>query len=80
MKNYLVFYGENFYPSGGWLDFCGSFDSIEKVSEYIESRDPCLAWAHIVHDSRIIITAEGESEDYNEYQWKFEIFEPPEKE
>jgi hypothetical protein len=30
MKRYLVFAGVNYYPSGGWGDFHGDFDSIEE--------------------------------------------------
>jgi hypothetical protein len=27
LKRYLVFGFDNYYPSGGWSDFLGSFDS-----------------------------------------------------
>ena len=30
MKRYLMFCGSTYYPSGGWGDFLGSFDSIEE--------------------------------------------------
>ena len=29
MKRYLLFSGEDYYPSGGAYDFIGSFESIE---------------------------------------------------
>jgi len=36
MKNYLAFYGEYYYPSGGMEDFIGDFDTIEEAIQYIE--------------------------------------------
>ena len=29
MKKYLVFGGDYYYPSGGWEDFQGGFDSLD---------------------------------------------------
>ncbi len=29
MKRYLLFAGDTYYPSGGWQDFIGSFDTKE---------------------------------------------------
>ena len=43
-KRYLLFTGEEHYPSGGWKDLCGGFDTIEDAKFLIGSRD----WAHIV--------------------------------
>jgi len=34
MKRYLLFAGDHYYPSGGWRDFQGSFDTgTEAVEE-----------------------------------------------
>jgi hypothetical protein len=47
MKRYLLFTGNQYYPSGGWSDFKGSFDTVEEA--LIETRGD---WWHIV-DSEI---------------------------
>jgi len=46
MRKYLLFYGHDYYPSGGINDFEGSFDSIKEAkSNKIDSDD---YWSHIV--------------------------------
>lgn len=32
-KRYLLFHCDTYYPSGGWADLVGSFDSIEAIVE-----------------------------------------------
>ena len=50
MKRYLLFSGDNYYPSGGWYDFDESFDSLEGAREHIEKlkKEHHPDWAHIV--------------------------------
>jgi hypothetical protein len=36
MKRYLLFCFDGYYPSGGWGDFVGTFDTIE---EALKNRD-----------------------------------------
>lgn len=44
-KRYLLFAGEYYYPSGGFNDYKGSFDSIEEaISNVMSYHD----WYHIV--------------------------------
>ena len=31
MKNFALFAGDNYYPSGGMLDLVGRFDSVEEA-------------------------------------------------
>ena len=31
MKRYLLFLGSEYYPSGGWNDFQGDFDTIKEA-------------------------------------------------
>jgi len=33
MKRYLLFEGFYYYPSGGWGDFVGDFDTIEEARD-----------------------------------------------
>jgi len=35
MKRFLVFYGDNYYPSGGWDDFRGDYDSMQKAERVV---------------------------------------------
>jgi hypothetical protein len=46
MKQYLVFYGEQCYPSGGWGDFRLDCDSVTEAKDFLlgESWD----WAQVV--------------------------------
>jgi len=42
MKQYLAFYGDSYYPSGGMDDFVGDYDTKEEAIESIEK-------AHLKH-------------------------------
>lgn len=50
MKRYLLFAGSNYYPSGGWDDFEGSFDSAAEALAAVPSirvrREP--DWFHVI--------------------------------
>lgn len=35
MKNYMVFFGLNYYPMGGMDDFIGDADTIEKARDIL---------------------------------------------
>ncbi len=35
MKRFLLFKCDRYYPSGGWGDFAGSFDSISDSMEFL---------------------------------------------
>lgn len=37
MKRYLLFQGVLYYPSGGWSDFQGSFDTAEEALEHLKT-------------------------------------------
>lgn len=46
MKRFLVFQYSNFYPSGGWHDFYGGYDSDDEKAAIAEELDG-LPW-HVV--------------------------------
>ena len=46
MKRFLVFYGDSYYPGGGWTDFKGDFDSIEEALKFLSEK--CYDWKDIV--------------------------------
>ena len=52
MKRYLLFYGDGYYPCGGWNDFHGDFDSLDDAIATAETgntpMNPKFDWAHIV--------------------------------
>lgn len=60
-EKYLVFYGYDFYPGGGWKDYQGCFNSFKEAEDKIKSLPAYDHWAHIVHDSIIICSAWGDS-------------------
>jgi len=47
VKPFVLFKGSNYYPSGGWDDNEGSFDTLE---EAVAAAMPVeyLEWAHVV--------------------------------
>ena len=50
-KRFLAFTGENYYPCGGWNDFCGSFDSLDEAKTATRptgALNDYREWAHIV--------------------------------
>lgn len=49
MKQYLLFAYAGYYPSGGWHDFCGDFDTIEDALLHLVDMDRYYAefW-HII--------------------------------
>jgi hypothetical protein len=56
MKRYLVFFGQAYYPSGGWADFIGDFDDIEeakrKAEKEVKARGSYVdAWAQVIDTS-----------------------------
>lgn len=46
MNRYLLFVGDTYYPSGGWDDFIGPYDSVSDAWTVAvqKHRD----WAHVV--------------------------------
>lgn len=46
MKRYLVFRGDDYYPSGGFKDFKASYDTLEEAVESAKSSSG--DWAHVV--------------------------------
>lgn len=72
---YMVFYGERFYPSGGWKDLSDSFKTLEECIEHIKLLDSCCAWAQVVYNGSIILEAVEEG-SYKNSGWKlFEVEE-----
>lgn len=57
MDKYILFMGDIYYPSGGWEDFSGYFETMEDAIKFIESKDPGCLWAHIVYQDKIILEA-----------------------
>lgn len=69
---YHLFYGERFYPSGGYKDYQGNFNSIEeakKAAEDISERENKDAWAHIVLEDKIILEGKFDPFFNEKFQW-----------
>lgn len=59
MKRFLLFAGENFYPSGGWSDFLSDHDDGEAALSALLDlpiHTPSGQWAHIVDTETGIVT------------------------
>lgn len=48
MKRYLLFTGDNYYPSGGWDDFVDSFDSLPDALAALGAHGRKMDWFHVV--------------------------------
>jgi hypothetical protein len=52
MKRYLLFSGWDYYPRGGWNDFKGSFDTVDKAKQALNAlydKDmEKYTWSHII--------------------------------
>ncbi len=70
-SKYLVFMGDDYYPSGGWDDFVCYFNTIEEAREYLESQDCDYKWAHVVHENKIILRGAGKLVDFRNFYWIF---------
>lgn len=46
VQRYLVFRGDEYYPSGGWGDFLGSWANLEDARKRLQHDKP--EWWHIV--------------------------------
>lgn len=60
MKRYLLFYGPQYYPLGGWKDFAGSFDSIEEALRRVVWEVAAVDWCQVVDTSTQSLAYEGE--------------------
>ncbi len=48
MQRFLVFAGDAYYPSGGWKDFVGSYDSADRALGIAEGiARETFKWAHV---------------------------------
>ena len=55
MKRYLLFAWPNYEASGGWRDFCGSYNTIKEAQDYYKSRDDLVKYC----DSGQIVDTEA---------------------
>jgi len=54
---YLLFAGSNYYPSGGWDDFRGEFNTLEEAREAAESSNFSFSkydWWHVVYNNEVV--------------------------
>lgn len=76
-EKFLLFGGETFYPSGGWNDFKGYFNSIDEAKEFIENEylSETLAWSHIVFKNDVIFHGKKDStydsKEIISYEWEW---------
>ncbi len=49
MKNFLLFYGNEYYPQGGFIDFEKDFDTFLEAVDFYEKKEASneYGWAHI---------------------------------
>lgn len=58
MKAFIVFAGSTYYPSGGWSDFSGTFDTRDEGLVHVAITR--LDWWQIVETSTMQVVSEGE--------------------
>jgi hypothetical protein len=59
LKNFLLFAGDVYYPSGGWDDFQGSFDTVDEAKAYLKAQNHNHDWWQIVNLSTGAIEEEN---------------------
>lgn len=71
MKRYLGFSGSTYYPSGGWEDFIGSFDTPEAAKEaiYESHADWRYSWGHVVDQETGTVVLDTIHLDDNYSKW-----------
>jgi hypothetical protein len=71
---YKLFYGEIYYPLGGYEDLKGYYDSIEEAQKYIENEygDNSSMWAQIVLEDKIVMFGKLEVYDPKIWEWSNE--------
>lgn len=47
-KKYFLFAGYNYYPSGGWRDYKGTYDTEVECYKFLLSSNDNYDWYHIV--------------------------------
>ncbi len=57
MKPFILFAGSAYYPSGGWRDYKGGFDSFEEAIKEVTLIN--CDWWHIVDTSTKSVKDEG---------------------
>jgi hypothetical protein len=62
VNKYLVFHGDWYYPTGGWLDFATAFETFEEAHAWATEHTSAHTWTHVVCDSRIIARYERAGE------------------
>lgn len=71
MEEYKLFFGDNFYPNGGYEDFIGIFQTLKSAKEYSEKQDQYSGkWAHIVVENKILVKGTWDK-FYNDNKWEW---------
>ena len=45
VKNFILFGGDRYYPSGGWEDYVNSYETLEEARMYAKDR---YDWWHVL--------------------------------
>lgn len=48
VKPFMLFEGEDYYPSGGWRDFAGAYATLDEAQRAKSDPDYNGGWAHVV--------------------------------
>jgi hypothetical protein len=65
--SYLIFYGENYYPKGGFDDYHGIYATVEDAKSIAESG--YSDWAHIVKLDTLTIILYGWNNHKHIWTW-----------
>ncbi len=65
-----LFYGDQYYPLGGYGDFHSYFDNIDLAKKYVESvfKNEACTWAHMVLHDRIVLRGRNDSNN-DGWEW-----------
>ena len=71
MSDVRLFFGSIFYPSGGYEDFKGIFESVASAKEWAVSQNEYLSWAHVVCDDHIVLKGFSDVQEGLEIEDRF---------
>jgi hypothetical protein len=70
MKRFLVFAGDFYYPSGGWGDFQGDFDSIDEAKDKLLKIHKDWEWSQVIDSETKKEVVEGSNTWDKKYEYK----------
>lgn len=71
MTRFLLFEGDDYYPSGGWEDYTGAYETQEAAEEAKSDHSINGGWAHVVDATiGVIVSHKDRDAPWREGPWR----------